>query len=75
MNHYAIEYLIGGYGLYSRILIDSGYADNHEDFLSKFWSKYEGMVDCVKPTILHLYLSEKGIKKEIELTKVQKTGK
>lgn len=75
MSYYVIEYLVGGYGSYSRVVVDSGYANNHEDFLSKFWSKYEGMVDCIKPIILHLYLSEKGNKKEIELTKTQKCGK
>ena len=75
MNSYLIEYLIGGYGSLGRVCMYSGYAETHEEFLSKFWLQYEGMIDCVKPKIFHLFLCENGIKKEIELTFAQKTGK
>ena len=75
MSSYLIEYLVGGYCSFGRVLMYSGYAENHEEFLSKFWLQYTGMVDCVKPKIFHLFLCENGIKKEIELTFAQKTGK
>ncbi len=74
-NYYVIKYLSGGFGSFSRVGIDSGYAKNHEEFLSKFWSRYEGMLDCVKPVILRLHLREKGNETEIQLTDAQKCGK
>ena len=75
MSYFVAEYLVGGFGSLSRVVADSGYANNHEEFLSKFWSRYEGMVDCAKPIIIHFYLSEKGKLTEIELEWAQKTGK
>ena len=75
MNYYLMEYLIGGYGSYGKVVLHSGYAKSHKDFLDEFWKRYEGMVDCVKPKILHLFLCDKGIKKEIQMAFPQKSGR
>lgn len=53
---------------------------SHEDVLDRFWKRYEHLLDCVKPTILGLYLRESGDtrpmweKKKIEMTKQQMYG-
>lgn len=70
MNSYTIKYLIGGYGSLGRVITDCGYASSYKSFLSRFWSRYDGLLDCVKPVILSLREGNK----EIELTKKEKYG-
>lgn len=80
MKEYVIKYLIGGYGAFGRVIEDFGSAKTHDDFLNNFWKRYYGMLDCVKPKILGLYLRESGDTRpmwearEIPLTKEQKYG-
>lgn len=81
MKQYVIKYLIGGYGAFGRVVEDFGSAKTHIDFLNNFWKKYYGMLDCVKPTILGLYVRESGDTRQmwenrkIELTSKQMYGR
>lgn len=77
---FVIKYLIGGYGSLGRVVEDYRCGKTYEDVLNQFWKRYEHLLDCVKPTILGLYLRESGDtrlaweKRKIELTKQQMYG-
>lgn len=79
MKQFVLKYLIGGY-VFGRVVEDFMNGKTHEDVLNQFWKRYDGMLDCVKPTILGLYLRENGDTRpmwearEIPLTKEQKYG-
>lgn len=78
---FVIKYLIGGYGTFGRVIEDYRCGETYEDVLSQFWERYEHLLDCVKPTILGLYLRKSGDtrpaweKKKIELTEKQMYGR
>lgn len=80
MKSFVIKYLIGGYGAFGRVLEDYRYGETYEDVLDQFWKRYEHLLDCVKPTILGLYVRESGDTKQmyearkIELTEKQMYG-
>lgn len=79
MKQFVLKYLIGGYVL-GRVVEDFMNGETHEDVLNQFWKRYDGMLDCVKPTILGLYQRENGDtrpmweKRKFELTEYQKRG-
>lgn len=79
MKQFVLKYLIGGY-VFGRVVEDFMNGKTYEDVLNQFWKRYDGMLDCVKPTILGLYLRESGDTRpiwearEIPLTKEQKYG-
>lgn len=80
MKSFVIKYLSGGYGGFGRVIEDYRCGETYEDVLDQFWKRYEHLLDCVKPTVLGLYLRESGDTKQmwearkIELTEKQMYG-
>lgn len=80
MKSFVIQYLLGGYGAFGRVVEDYRDGETYEDVLKQFWKGYEHLLDCVKPTILGLYVRESGDTKQmwearkIELTNKQRYG-
>ena len=60
MKQFVLKYLIGGYGVFGKVMEDCVSGETHEEVLNQFWKRYDGMLDCVKPTILGLYFRERG---------------
>lgn len=80
-KQFVIKYLIGGYGSYGRVIESFEDGNTYEDVLNQFWKRYEHLLDCVKPTILGMYLRESGDtrpaweKRKIKLTDWQMYGR
>lgn len=80
-KQFVLKYLIGGYGAFGRVIEDYMSGETYEDALGQFWKRYEHLLDCVKPTILGLYLRESGDTRQmwearkIELTECQMYGR
>ena len=80
MKQFVIKYISGGYSGCGIVVEDYRYGETYEDVLDQFWKRYEHLLDCVKPTILGLYLRKNGDTRplwetrEIALTKKQTYG-